>query len=215
MKKLLIIGARGYGRGVYDIARSMPSYGHDFVIKGYLDDNKDVLAKFSNYPPIIGTVEDYIPHDDDVFVCALGSIAYKQHYVRIIKEKGGVFYTLIHPSSSIGNNVRIGEGCIIGYGTQIDCDVEIGDFVGIQTNVVVGHDAKIGSWSILDCYSFMGGGSQIGEAVTMHTHSVLIPQKKIGNNVVVNASSLVIRDVHDNKVVMGNPAKEIFTPKKK
>ena len=39
MKHLLIIGARGYGRGVYDIARSMKTYQKEFDIKGFLDDN--------------------------------------------------------------------------------------------------------------------------------------------------------------------------------
>lgn len=213
MKKLLIIGARGYGRGTVDIAKLMPDYEKKFIIKGFLDDNKNILDKYPNYPPIISSVENYIVEEDDVFVCALGDVSYKKKYVTMILEKGGEFYTIIHPATHIGNNVKIGNGCIIGYNTQIDCDVTIGDFVNIQTNVVVGHDSVIGNWTIMDCFSFTGGFAQLGDSVTVHTGAKILPHRIIGKNSTINAGSIVIRDVKDNSVIMGNPAKELLIPK--
>lgn len=215
MKYLLIIGARGYGRGTYDIARSMKSYGIDFVVKGYLDDKKDALDGYDNYPPIISSVEDYIIEKDDVFVCALGDVKYKEKYTNIILAKGGEFMTLIHSSASIGNNVIIGKGCIIGYNTQIDCDVVIGDFVNIQTDVIVGHDSRIGNWTIMDCFSFTGGFVNVGSRCTLHTGAIVIPKLNIGDNSIINVGSVVIRNVREGSTMMGNPAKEFYFPQNK
>lgn len=212
MKNLLIIGARGYGRGVCDIARSMPGYGSEFIIKGFLDDKKDALDGYSDYPPIIDSVEHYEIQDDDVFTCALGDVRYKKKYVQIILNKGGEFYNVIHSSASIGHNTVIGKGVIIGYGTQIDCDVTIGDFCNIQTNAVIGHDCHVGDWCMIDCFAFTGGFAKIGEGVTLHTHSTIIPRLEVGDYAIVNAGSLCIRKVKPNSVMLGNPAKELIIP---
>lgn len=213
MKHLIIIGARGYGRGTYDIARSMVTYQKEFDIKGFLDSKSDALDGYENYPPILGAVETYEIQPDDVFVCALGDVKWKKHYASIILNKGGEFMNVIHPSVFFGGNVKIGKGCIIAYQSQIDCDVKIGDFVNIQCNVVVGHDSEVGSWSMLDCFTFMGGFSSIGESVTMHTRATLIPKLHVGDNAMINAGSIVIRNVKEGTTVMGNPAKETLIPK--
>ena len=59
MKNLLIIGARGFGREVFDISTQTKEYNNDWIIKGFLDDKVDALEGFNNYPSIISSVEDY------------------------------------------------------------------------------------------------------------------------------------------------------------
>lgn len=213
MKKLLIIGAGSYGRTTYDIARIMESCGRDFYIKGFLDNKLDVLNGYQNYPPIIDSVDNYVVQPDDVFVCAFGDVNYKKKFASIILERGGEFMNIIHPNAKIGMNVKMGVGCIIGNNSYIDCDTEIGNFVSIQVNAVIGHDTKLGDWSMIDCFAFTGGFSVIEESVTLHTSSIVIPGKHIGNNAIINAGSVVIRDVKPYATVMGNPAKELIIPK--
>ena len=53
MKHLLIIGARGWGREVYEIAKACIEKNADFAIKGFLDDKADALNAYENYPQII------------------------------------------------------------------------------------------------------------------------------------------------------------------
>lgn len=212
MKHLIIIGARGYGRGTFDTAQTMKGYGVDFDIKGFLDDKKDALDGYEGYPQILDSVENYQIQKDDIFICALGDVKYKKKYAKIILDKGGEFMNVIHGSAIIGKNVKMGVGCMVGTFSKIDCDAEIGDFVSIQDHCDIGHDTKVASWSILDCYSFLGGFSSIGESVTMHTRSTLIPKKHIGDNSVINAGSVVIRNVPDDSLMMGNPAKQLIVP---
>lgn len=207
MKHLLIIGARGFGREVYNLFLKC-NY-PDMECKGFLDDKKDALDGFENYPPIISSVEAYEPQEDDVFVCAMGDTKWKRHYVELIQSKGGTFISLIHPSVEIGLNTKIGNGCIIRTNASISCDIEIGEFVTIMGYAVIGHDAKIGNWSHIGAHCFMGGFSQLGDMVTMHPGSRILPHKKVMNNAVIGAGSVVLSKVKESTTVFGIPAKKI------
>ncbi len=209
MKHLIIIGARGFGRAVYDLAIAMSQYQKEFDVKGFLDDKVDALEGYEDYPPIVGTVESYEIQSDDVFVCALGDVRCKKHYAEIVLNKGGYFMNVIHPSVHLGTNVKLGTGCIIAGNVWIDSDTKIGDFVTLQTGVLIGHDCLVDNWSIIDSACFLGGFVCIEESVTVHPHSCIIPHKIVHNNAVVNIASVVIRDVRENATVMGNPAKKI------
>ena len=206
MKELLIIGARGFGREVYNTALESVGYGDEFIVKGFLDDKSDALDGYEGYPPIIGSVEDYNIGKDDVFICALGDVHFKKKYIDIILEKGGEFINIIHKTAVIEKNTKIGVGCIFSRNVQISCDVKIGDYVTMNTMAVVGHDAIIGSYSHLNSMSFVGGYSELKEFVTMHTGSILLPHKKIGKNSVAGAGAFVYRNVKDDTTVIGNPA---------
>jgi acetyltransferase-like isoleucine patch superfamily enzyme len=146
MKHLLIIGARGWGREVYDIAKACIEAGADFLVKGFLDDKADALNGYKDYPPIIGPVETYEIKKDDIFICALGDVKYKKQYADIIQAKGGEFISLVHPTAIIGTNAQIGKGCVVGAYANLSSDTIIGDFVTISIRAGMGHDSTIGNY---------------------------------------------------------------------
>lgn len=215
MKHLVIIGAGGYGRQVYNIAIESDGYLRDYDVKGFIDNLYDSMdSKYKGYPSIISKISDYKIEQDDVFICAIGDVNLKRKFISLIEDRGGQFITLIHPSVRFGSNVSIGKGCVIGHNTFVDSDTKIMDFVSIQANVVIGHDNIIGSMAMIDCFSFTGGGCVLEDYVTMHTRATIIPQRVIGANSTINACSLVIRDVNPNAIMMGNPAKQLLVPQK-
>lgn len=206
MKNLLIIGARGFGREIYNLALESIGYETEFIIKGFLDDKKKALDGYEGYPPIINSVENYTVQADDVFVCALGDVIYKKQYVDILQTKKGHFINLIHRSATIGKNTKMGMGCIVCRNVNISCDITIADFVTFQPFVTIGHDAVIGNYCHLNTYSFMGGFSQLEDMVTLHTGAILLPHVKVEKGAVVGASSVAVRKVKSGTTVYGNPA---------
>lgn len=207
VKKLVIIGARGFGREVYCLACNCIDAGLDIEIKGFLDDKSNALDHYPNYPPILSSVEDYQISQNDVFICALGDIHYKKHYSEIILNKGGNFISLIHPSVSVSNNTKVGNGCILLQHLMISCDVIIEDFVTIQSFSAVGHDVIISKWSHLGLYTFLGGHSLVEQGVKIHPGAKIIPGKTIKQWSTVGVGSIVIKNVPENTTVFGNPAK--------
>jgi sugar O-acyltransferase (sialic acid O-acetyltransferase NeuD family) len=206
MKNLIIIGARGYGREVYNLAIKCEGYNKEYIIKGYLDDKSDALVGFENYPEIISTVENYEIQEDDVFTCALGSVKWKKYYVDLIMSKGGLFINLIHPTSIFNSNVKVGNGLIVFMYSNISNDCIIEDFVTIQGFVGIGHDSRIGKWSHINAYSFMGGYAILEEEVCLNTRATVLPSIIVHKGAIVGAASLVIRNVKANTTVFGIPA---------
>ena len=213
MRNLLIIGARGFAREVYHIALKSAGYGTDFTVTGFLDSQSGALDGFEGYPPIIDSVENYQPRQDDVFITALGDIRAKKKYSSIILNKGGEFYSLIHESVSLRNSTTIGKGCLIMSNVTISCDVKIGDHVTVMTQSLIGHDVRIGNWSHLAPFVFMGGRSVAEENAQLYARATVLADIHIGRDAVVGAGSVVIKNVEEYTTVFGNPAKSIYNAK--
>lgn len=210
MKNLIIIGARGYGRVVYNLAKECKDYNVGFRIKGFLDDKTDALAgKDDIYSPILSSVEDYEVQPDDVFVCALGNVHFKEKYIKILLEKGGCFINIIHKTAIILDDVKLGIGNIIGPFVVLQCGTRIGDYNTFLTGSVIGHDSKIGDYSMFETYSVVCGSCLIGNSVTLHTHSMLHPKKQIGDYSTIGAGSVAYGNVRENTTVIGNPARKL------
>lgn len=115
--------------------------------------------------------------------------------------------------------VRIGEGVTIFEPQSVFLDatrpwlLEIGDDVQITRGVTIlthGYD-----WSVLKgkygeiCGS--AGKVKIGNNVFIGMQATILKGVTVGNNVIIGANSLVNKDVPDNVVVAGNPARIIMS----
>ena len=209
MKQLVIIGAGGMGRTVYDSALGSVGYGEDFGVKGFIDDDLNALDGFENYPPIIGTIKDYIPQAEDVFVSSIGGDARKPCMEEII-SRGGEFYQLIHKTARINTNAKIGNGNFIGAYTVIGNDATVGDYNMIQSYTVIGHDAKIGNWNRIDTHVTCVGGIVVEDETCIHTSAVINHNVRVGTGAHVGALSFVIMKVKPGTTVCGNPAKKLI-----
>jgi len=106
-----------------------------------------------------------------------------------------------------GNNVRILNFPRFGSEPYL---IEIGDDVTITRGVCfVNHDGGVAVFRKdlpgLNVY----GRIIIGNNVFIGINSIIMPGVKIGNNVVIGAGSIVNKDIPDNVVVAGIPAKVI------
>ena len=208
MKNLIIIGAGGMGRTVYSNALESVGYGEKFVVKGFIDDNLQALDGFENYPPIIGTIKDYIPQQEDAFVSSIGGAA-RRPCMEEIMGRGGEFVELIHQTARIYTNAKLGKGNFIGAYSVIGNNAVIGDYNMIQSYTVIGHDARIGSWNRIDTHVTCVGGIVIEDEVNIHTSAVISHNVRVETGAHVGALSFVIRKVKAGTTVMGIPAKRL------
>ncbi|WP_195990326.1 acyltransferase [Clostridium sp. D53t1_180928_C8] len=124
-------------------------------------------------------------------------------YIKLLRSKGckiGERTVIFNPQTT---NIDRTRPCLIDIGD----DVKITDGVTILTH---GYD-----WSVLSgVYHDMIGSSgkvTIGNNVFIGMKSTILKGVTIGNNVIIGANSLVNKDIPDNVVVAGNPAKIIMT----
>ena len=209
MKNLIIIGAGGMGRTLYSNALECLGFGETFVVKGFIDDNLHALDGFPNYPPVIDTILDYLPQEDDVFVSSIGGASRRVCMEEIIL-RGGEFMTLIHQTVRLLANVKLGKGNFIGAHTVIGNDAEIGDYNMIQSYSVIGHDAKIGNYNRIDTRVTCVGGVVIEDEVCIYSSAVISHNVVVETGARVGAQSFVIKRVKAGTTVMGNPAKKLM-----
>lgn len=208
MTEIIIVGASGLGRELLEWIKDINEVRQTWRIKGFLDDNPHALDDKNCEFKIIGSISEWHPSYNEVFACGLAFPEVKQKVVELLKSRGAKFETIIHPSTIIGDNVKIGEGSVIAPRSLLTTNVEIGSFVTFLSTDA-GHDSKVGDFSTLSGKCSINGHVEIGQKVYIGNGSLIYPGKKIGNNAFIGIGSVVINNVKAGTKVFGNPARRI------
>jgi galactoside O-acetyltransferase len=136
---------------------------------------------------------------------------------------------------SFGSNMTIGTGCriyaqngsndnteiIFGKGISINYDVSINADCGGK--IIIGDNSLIGPGVIIrasnhntellnspiNSQGHIPGRIEIGENVWLGANVIILPNVRIGNNSIIGAGSVVTKNVPENVVAVGVPAKVI------
>lgn len=209
MKDLVIIGAGGFGREVLQILKDINRKEPVWNVRGFLDADKNALENYACDISVIGTIDEWSPRANEVYVCGISSPKERERVVRMYKERGAAFVSLIHPTSMIADFVTIGEGAVIYANTWISTNARIGNFVSVLPYVTVGHDVTIGDFSMICSHCDITGKVAVGRRTYMGSRVSIIPDRKIGDGAYICAGSTVLADVKPNTKVMGYPAVRI------
>lgn len=189
-----------------------------FNIVGIVDSKSDIGSKLYGYE-VLGRQEDILEiikvYNIHGGIITIGD-SYSRKLVRdvilaIIPEF--VFINAIHCSAIIGRNVSLGKGIVIGAGVIINPSCIIGDFCHIYTGVILEHDCILNEFSQMAAGSVTGGKVIIGKQASVTLGVTIVDRIKIGENTVVGSGSVVLKDLPDNVVAYGIPAKIIRTRK--
>jgi acetyltransferase-like isoleucine patch superfamily enzyme len=132
--------------------------------------------------------------------------------------------TLLGDSCSIREQCKIGDYDIISRNVSVNYETVIGSHTKIMDNSHITGNMTIGDHVFISVMvsstndNSMGrdanaveniAGPVVDDYVTIGASAALLPGVHIGKNAIVGASALVTKDVPENKVVMGVPAKVV------
>ena len=115
-------------------------------------------------------------------------------------------------------NVVIGKNSTVGSNTTIDRAVfdstVVGEFSQIDNLVQIAHNVILGKHSIIAAQVGIAGSTVIGDFVKIGGQAGIAGHLEIQNNVTIAAKSGVTKNISENKIVAGFPAKDIKMWKK-
>lgn len=154
-KKLLILGAGGYGQLVGEIAELC---GFSFA---FLDDN---------FPEAVGKLSDLELLEDeyDGALVAIENVAKRKEPSVKIKKP----VTLIHPRTVVGPSAEIGAGCVIEANAVVSANVVIGNGSFICAGSIVNHNANVEDYCQVDCNAVVATGAKVDSGTKVESCTV-------------------------------------------
>lgn len=206
-EKLVIIGGGGHAKVLINSIKKAQF----FDIVGYVDNQ--------NFGDILGA--KYLGDDNwlennakSIKYAALGIgqvniTEMRFEIVNRIKEKGYKFPNIISPDAIINEEVIIGEGVQVFDGVVINSSTVIDSFSIINTNATIEHDCKVGKFCHIATGAVLSGGVEIEDFTMIGSNAVIVQYKKITSNTLIGSGGVVISDILEPGVYVGNPVRKV------
>lgn len=119
------------------------------------------------------------------------------------------FATIVHSSCIVDPTAILGSGTIVYPGSIIDANVNIKDNVLINIGCAVAHDTIIHSHCFLSPRVVLAGFIIIGKECVLGINSTVIDNINIADAVQIGGGTVVIKNIEESGLYVGNPARFI------
>ena len=190
---MYLYGASGHAKVIIDILKSQNK-----EISGLIDDN-EFINEMLSYP---------VYHELDKNFSYIVSIGDNKTRKKIVDKLSDVhFETAIHEAAIVSENAQIEEGTVVMPGCIIQSCSHIGRHCIVNTGASVDHDCVLDDYVHISPHATLCGNVTVGEGTWIGAGAIIVPGIKIGKWSVVGAGAVVTKDIPDNVVAVGNPAR--------
>jgi sugar O-acyltransferase (sialic acid O-acetyltransferase NeuD family) len=202
--KVFVYGAGGHGKVVADILIA----GGRYEVAGFLDDNPS-LYDSTVMGLIVAGGETWLRAwaGKDKVAIALGLGDNKIRKELVGRCRGIEIINAVHPHTAVSRFARLGEGTVVMAGAVINPDASVGCGVIINSGAVIEHDVVIGDYAHVSPNAAMGGAARLGDESHLGLGAVILPGIAVGKRTVIGAGAVAIRDLPDDVVASGVPAR--------
>jgi sugar O-acyltransferase (sialic acid O-acetyltransferase NeuD family) len=207
---MILIGAKGFAKEVFEIvfknkqSESIVFY-DDINLNGTKTIFEDHIVLQS-----IEEAKDYFEKTDNRFTIGIGNPILRKKMFEKFTQIGGIPTSTISLDAKIGSKeISIGVGTNILDGAIISNSVTIGIGCILYYNAILTHNCKVGDFVEISPAAILLGRCTVGSYTQIGANATILPDLVIGSNVIIGAGAVVTKNVPDNSVVYGNPAKII------
>jgi sugar O-acyltransferase (sialic acid O-acetyltransferase NeuD family) len=199
MKKIIIIGASGYGKEIAWVIDRMNHAGCELGLIGFCDDSPAKQnGTFAGFP-LLWKLEDAAAQLPGArFMCAIGNNRARQSVVARAEAAGLLPHSIIDPSATIAPDTMIGKGSFVGIGSIVSTGAVIGSYVIVNHQTCIGHDVTLADFVQVCPGARISGGCHIGEGVLLGTNAATIPLINMGAWSTLGAGTTALTSIPDH-----------------
>ena len=123
--------------------------------------------------------------------------------------KNTKYFTFIHPTAIIMDDVEIGDGSFIGAYSILTTNIKIGKHSILNRGNQIGHDSIIGDYFSAMPGSIVSGNVTIGDCVYLGTNSSIREKINICDNVIIGLNSGVVKHLNESGTYVSNLIKKL------
>jgi sugar O-acyltransferase (sialic acid O-acetyltransferase NeuD family) len=214
---IVIIGAGGTSRDLIELIEAINDDKQCWNLLGILDDDLAIQGQEVFGYPVLGTTSFMKCRRFSGVYSAIGVANERQLLVRKeirnrLRLPTDRYPALIHPSAIVSRRSDLSSGTIIMSGVSCAGRVVIGAGAIILQNCAIGHDVGLNDFVTVSITVAIGGSARIEEGAYLGMGCSIAPGTKVGRQAVIGMGAVVIRNVPDHCVVVGNPAHIISMP---
>ena len=204
LNPLVIIGASGHAISIANVAKSA-----GFKIKYFVDKNKKGMDLLGY--SVIGDLTELQHIDDFNFAIGVGDNSSRERIYKELKAEFSNMYfpPLIHQSAIVSFFSEVGDGTVVMPNAVIGPNSKIGMFCLINTQSSIDHDCVMLNFSSLAPAAIAGGSVVLGLRSAICIGAKIKHGIRIGDDSIVGANSYLNKNLANNKVAYGTPAREI------
>ena len=205
---LAIYGKGGLGHEIYELAHRINIAKSCYSEIIFVDDNADcdidagTGARVMTFETAIAA---YSP-SELFFAIGVGEPIVRHTLYVKIKDAGYEMATLVHPDVTIPASSCV-EGAIICKYVFISCNTKIGVNSLLLPLVCVGHDCDFGESCVVASGAQIAGYVKLGNRVYIGMATAVKETMTVGTDSIVSMSSSVVREIPENVIALGNPAR--------
>lgn len=209
---MLIVGAKGFAKEILQIFHDQNKLGS----LAFYDDITENIGKllFNQFSILKNKeeVQSFFRSNGNDFTLGLGNPNLRFKLYNQFVNWGGNFKTVISEKASVGNyNTEIENGVIVFNGSNISNDVKIGLGTLVYYNCNITHDCTLGKFVEVSPAVNILGNCTIGSFTHLGANSTILPKIQIGKNVILGAGAVVTKNIPDNSIAIGAPARIVRT----
>ena len=126
-----------------------------------------------------------------------------------LTTQGVEIVTAVHPRAFVAADASLGDGCQVLAFAAVAAAATLGRACIVNHNATVDHECSLGDGAHIAPGATLCGLVTIGVNSFIGAGAVVLPRIRIGRHTVVGAGAVVTRDLPDNVVAYGNPARII------
>ncbi len=202
-RPLLIYGAGGHGWVVADAAHNA-----GWHILGFIDDTPNG-DRVGDWPVFQRDVLDK-PDLDARIIVAIGDNPLRRRICFDMAKRGRLLATIVHPTAAVSDFATLGEGVYVGPNAAVNAQAVVGDGAIINSGAVVEHHCRVGPYAHIAPKAAIGGEVTVGELTLLGVGVSVRPKITIGSNCTVGVGAAIVKDVPDNRTVVGVPGSALL-----